>query len=400
MGTKLTFNVLGLANAITSKQWCTNPFVHNTVGLCTILKKYGHHVRFFGAEGSELDCDEMFAVVEKSELERAYGPDFHEQKIDLNDHPSQYPHELYTARAKQILREVSKPNEFLLTMAGPPHKEICDALSDAEFKLHVVEPAAGYTDAFCKFRVWPSSAWKHVSYGRYHENWTLRTAEMTDAEKFAPENLLTISQPFSWHKVHDAVIPHYIFPDSFQPAEKRDDYMLQISRVIPSKGIEMAVRVSQHLGRKLIIAGHGDFEKNMGFKPPQNVELIGPVLFEERRDLIAQAHCMMAWTIYPESFGLSPIEANMGDCPSVTSQEGAYIENIEDGVNGFKTRTFKKTCEAVEQCGKLGKGKIRKHTIAHFSVDTIAPQYEEYFQDLNAYLEADAEGEGFYHLRG
>ena len=400
MKNRLTFNVLGLSNAITKKEWCTNPFVHNTVGICAILKKNGHHVRAFVAEGSEVDCDELFPVVQQTELEQAYGKDFREQKTDLNTHPSNYPHELYAARAKHILKEVSQPGEFLLSLAGPPHKEICDELSAPDFNLIVVEPAAGYTDAFCQFRVFPSIAWMHVSHGRYYENWKFRTADMEDPEKLNVANWLTTSFPLFHNPHFDTVIPHYIFPDSFEPAEKRDDYMLQISRIIPSKGIEMAVRVSQKLGKTLVIAGHGDFEKNLGFKPPKNVELVGPVLFDERMKLIAKARCMTAWSQYPESFGLSPIEANMGDVPAVTSKRGAYLETIKDGINGYATATFKKTCEAVERCADLGNGKVRQHTIDNFSIDVIAPKYEEYFQDLHAHLMAEKHGEGFYHLRG
>ena len=395
---QLVSNVIGLCNGITHPDTVTNPFIHNTVGGCKILKKIGHKVRFFGAEGSKVDCDEFYPVVLREELERSYGTDFDQQKTDLNKHGAPFPHEMHEARTKHILKEVSKPGEFLLTFAGPPHQSICDALSTEEFGLRVVEPAAGYTDAFSQFRVWPSSAWMHLNYGRYQENWELTTQHLSGEAKYA--NLTPTSQPLSNHKPMDAVIPHYIFPERFETAEKPDDYMLQLSRIVPTKGIEMAINVAERLGKKLIIAGHGDFEENMGFKPPKHVELLGPVLREARSKLIANAWCMLAWSTYPESFGLSPMESMMGDRPAVVSQFGAFLENIVDGVNGFKTRTFQKTCEAVEKCGDMGKGAIRQYTIDKFSIDAIAPLYEAYFWDLYHYLEAQAAGEGFYHWRG
>ena len=401
---KLTFNVLGLSNAITSPEFCTNPFVHNTLGMCTMLKNAGHIVRHFGSEGSVVDCTEHFDMVKRSELEETYGKSFHLQKRDLNTIQESYTAELYHARAKQTLKKVAKKGEFLLSMAGPPQQAICDELT--EHGLHVVEPAVGYGVGFCRHRVFPSYAWMHYAYSEYDGNWNIFSAEFSEEEKVNPDNYLTIAMPMWYLKPCDAVIPHYIYPDEFEvSADGHDDYLLQVSRIIPNKGIEMAVRVAQHLGRKLIIAGHGDFKKSLGFDPPKCVELVGPVLNAERKKLMQRAYCMMAWTHYIEAFGLSAVESMFSGRPVITSNWGAFAETNLHGVSGYKTPnldsphdTFRQTCDAVEKAGELKAEDIRQYAMDHFSIDAITPLHDAYFQRLHKYITAQEKGEGFFHL--
>lgn len=392
---KPIMNVLGLSNAITKKEWCTNPFVTNTVMMCEILKRAGYFVRFFGAEGSEVACDESHAVIKKIELQDAYGDQFFKQVKDWNVVDAEYAHEIYTANAKKKLKAVTKPGEYLLSLAGPPDQDLCNALSADPHNLIIVEPAVGYGVGFSQFKVYPSEAALNGAYGQFHENWAIRTAELPDEEKH--KELFVTSCPYGVHRPHDVVIPHGLFPDFFEVSEKRDDYMLQISRIIPSKGIEMAIRVSQHLGRKLIIAGHGDFEQDMGFPCPKHVELVGPVLFEKRKKLIANAHCVICWTLYNEPFGYFPKEGNMSGVPAVTGKKGAFPETITPEV-GFTTKTFKETIEAVEACADMNGEAIRQHTIDNFSVAAVTPQYDKYFTDLQSHIHADKTGQGFYHL--
>ena len=121
--TEPIMNVLGLSNAITETKWCTNPFVTNTLMICSILKRLGYYVRFFGAEGSTPECDEMHAVVEKKELQDTYGDKFFQQALDWNTIDAEYAHELFETRAKKILKELTKPGEFLLSLAGPRGSE-------------------------------------------------------------------------------------------------------------------------------------------------------------------------------------------------------------------------------------------------------------------------------------
>ena len=260
----------------------------------------------------------------------------------------------------------------------------------------MIEPAVGYGTGFCQFKVYPSQAALNGAYGEFHRDWVLRTEDLPDEEKY--KQLFVTSCPHGVHRPHDRVIPHGLFQESFKCVEKRDNYLLQISRIIPAKGIELAVRVSEYTGRKLLIAGHGDFEANMGFPCPKHVELVGPILFEKRQDLIANAHAVMCWSLYSEPFGYFPKEGNMSDVPAVVSEMGAFPETISKNV-GFTTATFKETIDAVEKCGDMGgDGSIREETIKNYGIETIAKKYERYFNNLLNHIQADKTGQGFYHL--
>lgn len=388
----LTFFVLGIGHAPTDKHFSINPFAQNTRMMCAVLKKNGHKVFHCGVEGSTAECDEHINLVMKSEIEDAYGKDYHELRRDLNTVDQTYTTGLYNVRGFHEIKKRAQPGDFLLVMGGRLHQDLVGQLD--ELKLNVVEPACGYTNVFTRHRVFPSHAAKNCMYAQFDSNWRALVARTPEAERKSLE-YLTTANPLAFQKPCDGVVPHGCFIEDFEIAESPDDYILQVSRIIPSKGIEMAVKVSEALGKRLVIAGHGDFERNLGFKPPKHVELIGPINFDERRKWMSRAYCLMAWSIYPEFFGYTAVESMLGGRQSVTSNQGAYAETIPEA---FRTESFKETCEAVERVKDLNPQEVRQYAIDRFSIDAVAPQYEKYFRRLHAHLKGlETEGEGFYH---
>ena len=387
MGTNMSKRafLLGIGHCPTDRHFSINPFAHNTLGMGTILKNLGYTVFHLGAEGSNVACDEDIICVTKDETISAYGEDYKELKLDLNTVDQSYTSGLYNARAIHEIKRRQRQGDIVVVMGGTLHQEVCVGLE--QFRdLHPVEPACGYPNVFTRFRVFPSTAWQQYIYGQFEGNWEGMSAEDQESKGF-----LTTANPMDFRKPCDSVIPHYIFPEEFECSEDRDDYLLQVSRVIPSKGIEMAVKVAEATGRKLIIAGHGDFEATMGFKPPKHVELIGPINSEERKEWMSKAHAVMAWSIFPEAFCYAPVEGMVSGAVPITSQLGAFKETIDTDY-GFRTWTFKETCEAVEAAGELDRQAVRQYAIDNFSVAAVTPAYGQYFERLHESLE----GNDFY----
>ncbi|MDE0398914.1 MAG: glycosyltransferase [Candidatus Poribacteria bacterium] len=387
------YHVLGIGHCPTSRLFSTNPFAQNTRMMCAILNNLRFKTYHYGVEGSTALCDEHISVVMQSELEAVYGKDYKNQRVDLNTVDQRYTTGLFDTRTVHEIEKRAQPGDFVLVTGGTLHQAVVSALD--EIGVHPLEPACGYENIFTRYRVFPSHTWQSYCYAKWDSSWEAYK-ETLNADEQHSENYLTTSNPISFLKPCDDVIPHGCFPEDFTIAESREDYIFHISRLIPSKGIEMAIKVSKHLGRKLVIAGQGDFEKNMGFKPPSHVELVGALDVEARNHWMGQAFCTMSWTINSEPFGYVPVESMFCGVAPVTSNRGAFTETVKRGVSGFRTTTFKETCERVEACADLDPDTIRQYAMDNYSIDAVSPRYGNYFRGLDAHLKATEAGESFY----
>jgi glycosyltransferase involved in cell wall biosynthesis len=195
-------------------------------------------------------------------------------------------------------------------------------------------------------------------------------------------------------KWFDAVIPNYFDLADFEHnPTPRGDYFVYLGRVIESKGIGIAVEVCKQIGAKLKVAGQGDFEKNLGFEAPDCVEIVGYLEPHERKDLLKNAKALIAPTHYNEPFGGVTIEALLCGTPIITSDWGAFAENNLHGITGYRCRTVEQFVWAARSIGNIDRGACRRWAEENFSLERIAPMYEEYFADLIPVFT----GGGFYH---
>lgn len=111
-------------------------------------------------------------------------------------------------------------------------------------------------------------------------------------------------------------------------------HLLAFSRFIPYKRLDIAIRVANRLGEKLIVAGSGPEEKGLRRLA---AELNAPVEFRvsptdsELRKLYAGAKALLFFA--EEDFGIVPVEAQAG-CPVITCGAGGATDTVIDGVTG------------------------------------------------------------------
>ncbi len=77
--------------------------------------------------------------------------------------------------------------------------------------------------------------------------------------------------------------------------------------------------------------------------------------------------------------------------PVITTDWGAFPENVLDGVTGFRCRTIAEFTEAARNVKDLDYAGIREYAVGRFSTDVVKYQYEKYFERLLTLW-----GEGFY----
>lgn len=115
--------------------------------------------------------------------------------------------------------------------------------------------------------------------------------------------------------------------------EEGGGFLLFLGRLEPHKRVGEVVEAVSGTDYTLKVAGTGSLEEDLRAKAADNVEFLGFVSEERKRDLLAACDALL-FNSEHEDFGIVPIEALASGNPVVGVNEGFTKHQIEDGVNG------------------------------------------------------------------
>lgn len=146
-----------------------------------------------------------------------------------------------------------------------------------------------------------------------------------------------------------AIIYPPVATERFQPvpADDVEDYFLIVSRLIPYKRIDLAVRAATQLNLPLKIGGKGrDLERLQALAGP-TVEFLGYVPDEDLPQLMAKAKAFL----FPglEDFGITPVQAQAAGRPVIAYKGGGALDTVVEGITGeyFTEQTAESLAEAL-----------------------------------------------------
>ncbi|MBN1657133.1 MAG: glycosyltransferase [Anaerolineae bacterium] len=162
------------------------------------------------------------------------------------------------------------------------------------------------------------------------------------------------------------------------------DYYLVVSRLIPYKRIDLAVRAFNRLGLPLWIGGDGRDRASLEAMAGPNVRFLGRVSEDELPGLMARCKAF----VFPglEDFGITPVEAMAAGRPVVAYGRGGALDYVVDGVTGalFADQTPEALADAVRRLEAitLDPAAIRRHAL-QFDTDRFKAKMRTL---VNAYV--------------
>lgn len=348
----MRFHVLGIPHTVTNHKFVACAYTQKAFKFCKMMKARDHHVIHYGHEDSDPDCNEHVTVVTNEDFNKAYGSyDWKKEyfKYNLND-------AAYTAFYRNAIREIGKrkqKNDFILPFWGSGVRPVCDAHKD----LLCVEPGIGYASGhWAQFKIFES-------YAILHAYMNLDSAKRCNSKNY------------------DVVIPNYFDPEEFEFSTEKDDYVLFLGRVYSGKGLHIAVQATEHIGAKLLVAGHNSMEKS-GYKTiPPHVTDLGYADLEQRKKLLSKARCVITASQFLEPFCGVHMEALMSGTPVISTDWGVFTETNLHGITGYRCRTFNDFVWAIRNSHKISPYHCRDWAM-NFSLDQVAVRYEKYFKDV------------------
>lgn len=159
-------------------------------------------------------------------------------------------------------------------------------------------------------------------------NWDYRTSNGVDYF-LSNSNFIANRIWKVYRREADTIYPP-VDVSAFTLGDKKDDFYLTASRMVPYKKINIIVEAfSQMPDKKLVVIGTGpDFEK-IKAKAGPNVEMLGYQSFEVLKDHMQRAKAFVFAA--EEDFGITPVEAQACGTPVIAYGKGGALETV----NGF-----------------------------------------------------------------
>ena len=111
------------------------------------------------------------------------------------------------------------------------------------------------------------------------------------------------------------------------------DYALVVSRLLPYKRIELAIRACAIAGRRLVVVGVGPAEAALKAEAVgTRTEFLGALSDASLREVMGRASVVLLPG--EEDYGLVPLEANASGRPVIAYGAGGALETIRPGITG------------------------------------------------------------------
>ncbi len=211
------------------------------------------------------------------------------------------------------------------------------------------------------------------------QRWERAAAEQVDA--FIAISTTVQTRINRYYGRQSTVIHPPVDTGRFVPQGDQDGYFLIISRLIPYKRLDLAVRAFTELGLPLLIGGEGRDKASLQAMAGPNIRFLGRVADAELGRLMARCRAL----VFPglEDFGLAPVEAMSAGRPVIAFAGGGALDSVVEGVTGtfFHEQAPEALAEAVTRFEGMSfdPATIRSHAV-QFDTDVFRARLQAFIE--------------------
>jgi glycosyltransferase involved in cell wall biosynthesis len=165
-----------------------------------------------------------------------------------------------------------------------------------------------------------------------------------------------------------------------------EPYLTWIGKIMPWKGLDMAIQVAQATGIRLRFAGvldeHNHPESRVYFDQKirphiddDRIQFLGPADLKLKNELLGNAAAFLNPISWAEPFGMVSIESMACGTPVISFNSGGPTEIIEHGSTGFLTQTVEEMIDAVSRASQINRAACRHAIETRFSAKAMTDAY-------------------------
>jgi len=177
----------------------------------------------------------------------------------------------------------------------------------------------------------------------------------------------------------------------------KKDFALVMGRICPEKNAHSALEAGTKARVRVVIGGQvypyrthqRYFEEKIEpqlerSSPPADHLFAGPLSPERRRQMLAEAKCLLHPTLAPETSSLVAMEALAAGTPVIAYRSGALTEIVEDGVTGFLVNDVDEMADAIKKVDAISPAACREAAERRFSQQRMIERYFDLYRRILA----------------
>lgn len=181
------------------------------------------------------------------------------------------------------------------------------------------------------------------------------------------------------------------YPDP--KVEKREDYYVFFSRLVPYKRADLAIKACIKMKKKLVVIGNGsEYEKLKKLaENSKNISFTGRAPDETVNYHLQRCKALIFCA--EEDFGLTPLEAQACGSPVIAFARGGAKETVIDGVTGifFEKQETESLAEAITRFEKLDSDGVFKEdaivsNARSFTEERFKKEFQKAVEDTKSRL--------------
>jgi glycosyltransferase involved in cell wall biosynthesis len=191
------------------------------------------------------------------------------------------------------------------------------------------------------------------------------------------------------------VIENGVEIQSFDHDTRKAEFALVMGRICPEKNAHSALEAGTKAHVRVIIGGqvypyraHQQYFQEKiepqlrTSSPPANHQFAGPLTPQRRKQMLAEAKCLLHPTLAPETSSLVAMEALAAGTPVIAYRSGALPEIVEDGVTGFLVNDVDEMAEAIGKVDAISPAVCHEAALRRFPKGRMIQRYFDLYRRL------------------